>query len=346
MQENSVRLFWPDFVRAIALLLVVVVHTSGAHLNVNYFSFTPAVWITSLVFNVLGRCGVPLFFMLSGALLLKSHKQFSINNFLQKRAGRIFIAFIFWSLAFLIWRYTQHNYPLNAQAFMKLLIEPAYYHLWFFYSIIGLYLFTPLLIIAGNKGQNYISLLWLITVCAFFILTDIVKIPIDHNFDRVLPTFIGYFTIGAWLVKNEARLPKNYILLIIVIVSIVCTTFATWDLTIKNKGDLNGLYLNYLDPLVVFMSIALFVFLMRISKFNFIPWMKQSLCLISSVSLGIFALHPIIIESLSKGYFGFKLSASSWHPLIGFPFVFLVSTLISFLITFIMQKIPFVNKAV
>ena len=73
------RIFYFDEIRAFAILLVLLAHTiKNFPVNVNYLA-SP----TLLSYLTVSRMGVPLFFMLSGALLLG--KNYSISSFFKKR---------------------------------------------------------------------------------------------------------------------------------------------------------------------------------------------------------------------------------------------------------------------
>ena len=93
MMENKVkkRIFYFDEIRALAILFVILCHTTTIYHPFNY-SFSPLA-IPSIL-NMLGWVGVPLFFMISGALLL--NREYEINFFLKSKLLRIFIPFVFW----------------------------------------------------------------------------------------------------------------------------------------------------------------------------------------------------------------------------------------------------------
>lgn len=84
-----------EVIRLLAVCFVVFNHTDGYFL---YFSNTEnsVTYTVSLFFSVLCRMNVPLFFMVSGALLLR--KEESISELYRKRVGRILLVLLLFSV--------------------------------------------------------------------------------------------------------------------------------------------------------------------------------------------------------------------------------------------------------
>lgn len=91
-----------DLIRTLAIGLVVLLHASNEALQAS--SVPMPFWWTALVYKSLSLSCVPLFVMLSGALLLQPAKlNEPIRVFLKKRLTRIGLAFVFWSMVYLAW---------------------------------------------------------------------------------------------------------------------------------------------------------------------------------------------------------------------------------------------------
>ena len=103
-------------------------------------------WWTVNVYGAIGHLGVPLFVLLSGALLLDSSKADEpLGVFFKKRFRRIGLPVIFWSIAYFAWDFYVHGKPLSVDNIVQGVFSGAYVHLWFLYLLIGLYLITPVL---------------------------------------------------------------------------------------------------------------------------------------------------------------------------------------------------------
>ena len=139
MQNN--REIWIDWMRVIACLMVMVVHsTEPFYLGGDgslIASSTDAFW--SAFCDCLVRCCVPLFIVASAYLQFPI--KYSTKEFFRKRAIRILIPFAIWTIVYaLAWGEPVQN-------FKDLLLNFNYAagHLWFVYMIAGLYLIMPLL---------------------------------------------------------------------------------------------------------------------------------------------------------------------------------------------------------
>ncbi len=148
-----------DLIRTLAITLVIVLHASNLTLQAS--SVPIGYWWTAVVYKSLALSCVPLFVMLSGALLLQPAKlNEPIRVFLKKRLSRIGLAFVFWSAIYLAWGFyvTQHPITLAniGQGILYGLFSGSYYQFWFIYLIIGLYLITPVLrvIVANGSDTN------------------------------------------------------------------------------------------------------------------------------------------------------------------------------------------------
>ena len=139
---------WINSLRLIALYAVIVLHAT-APLLAEQGKISTFNWWTADVFNALVRFAVPVFVMITGALLLP--KDYEIAGFLKKRLGRVVIPFLFWSLVY-VW-YSWYNEELvftkdawvDIKMVLHLLKYGSSYHLWYVYMLIGLYFFIPVL---------------------------------------------------------------------------------------------------------------------------------------------------------------------------------------------------------
>ena len=65
-EKTKKRIYYFDVLRVIACLAVIMIHTSGTYVLRNFRTFN--FWVRNL-FDSLSRIAVPLFVMISGALL-------------------------------------------------------------------------------------------------------------------------------------------------------------------------------------------------------------------------------------------------------------------------------------
>ena len=131
-----------EILRGIAVLLVIFNHTDGFF---QYYSTTEngLTWIWSFFCSVLCRINVPLFFMISGALLLG--KEESLRDLFRKRIARMLAVLLIFSLfqyGVDLWRGAA--VPVSFFWFVKATlagqVEETY---WFLYTYLGMLLLLP-----------------------------------------------------------------------------------------------------------------------------------------------------------------------------------------------------------
>lgn len=194
-----------DIIRCAAILIVFSIHCMAgldAHLDTD---------INTLVCNILHSflgIGVPLFVLLSGALLLG--KQDSPYVFLKKRMGRVLGPFLAWSLILygIYWIIEPTHYEAASashpfHSFLKILcFEGIHGVYWYVYLILGLYLIAPILQrfsqVANEQDMFYACMLVACIVVMDTFLPDflVTKRMVNNNI-----TYVGYFLTGFYTKK-------------------------------------------------------------------------------------------------------------------------------------------------
>ena len=138
---NKKREIWIDWLRVTACFLVMLTHACEPFYLGGEGSLiltkSDALWVSFL--NVLPRACVALFVVASSYLQFPLH--YSSGEFFQRRAKRILIPFLIWSVVYAL------VYGEPVQNFKDLLLNFNYAagHMWFVYMLVGLYLVMPLL---------------------------------------------------------------------------------------------------------------------------------------------------------------------------------------------------------
>ena len=128
-----------DVLRVIAMIMVIIIHVSNVYTRSYNFIDTNS-YLVSLIFNTISRVSVPIFFMISGALLLD--RNFDFKKY-KKRILKIILLIVVWDILYLIWEY--YFLGVSYNKLYKLFLEPYRAHLWFLYTIVILYVIQPLL---------------------------------------------------------------------------------------------------------------------------------------------------------------------------------------------------------
>lgn len=157
------REIWVDWMRVAACFMVVMVHaTEPFYLGGEgslILTRSDAFW--SSFFDSFVRACVPLFIVASSYLQFPLH--YSSGEFLRRRAIRILIPFIIWSLVYaFVW-----GEPVSNLKDLLLNFNYAAGHLWFVYMLLGVYILMPMLSpwaekVSKKELQVYLGI-WLFT---------------------------------------------------------------------------------------------------------------------------------------------------------------------------------------
>jgi surface polysaccharide O-acyltransferase-like enzyme len=129
-----------DLIRTVAIILVILLH-AATEVNpaVNFMSPQGVqLWWASNVYNSISRTAVPLFIMLTGALLLQPTKaEEPLRVFFKKRWNRIGIPVLFWGAIFFAWDFFVKGQPATVNFVLQGLLVGPYVHFWYVYLLIG-----------------------------------------------------------------------------------------------------------------------------------------------------------------------------------------------------------------
>jgi len=336
-------LSWADLIRVVAIYLVVVVHVSGQLTNV-WGDIHADQWIIADIYGGIARVCVPLFFMISGYLLLPRSE--SLGTFYLKRMPRILIPFVAWSLIYLGWYCGNHpNTCTPAFAWGLLLAQGTYYHLWFLYSLLGIYLILPVLRLVfrpepDKKVLWYLILLWLIfqpilnSAHKFWNFSIKISPPLATG-------FVCYFFLGYLLGEITLSRAKVILSMVIWVICTSITILGTYLFT-HLSGQFDGFFYDFVSLNVILASSAAFLLLHWLSETK--PFTSPSLHTVTRTlaltTFGIYLVHILVIEILSGWIPFLHINSSMGNAIWSIPFVSTLVFTISFLIVRILQKIP------
>ena len=152
------KINWIDNLRGIACLMVVMIHTTTWYVT-NAHSISHVNWDIANILNSASRVSVPLFFMISGFLF------FGERSAQPRHFIRIASCLGFYSAVALL--YITLFTSINPVISLKYLLQkPVFYHLWFFFAIIVIYLVSPLIQVKNVSGKMLLALMVVIGVVA------------------------------------------------------------------------------------------------------------------------------------------------------------------------------------
>jgi surface polysaccharide O-acyltransferase-like enzyme len=328
-----------------AIVAVITIHVCAYAISteIDKQGNVNANWWTANLYESFCRFCVPVFVMVSGALLLP--QKINLAAFLKKRMRRILIPFIFWELIYLAYNLLlkirdekniiSHNWM--SWLYGQITQCPAP-HLWYVYMIIGIYLFIPILQpwiqAASNKAILYFLGIWLIALALQQIHLLQANVPLDL---RYFSGYIGYLILGYYIFERlQITSGIKLMAIILLIAGFAATVLGTYMLT-KAKHNFAGDFYNYLTINVFALTLG---FVIRVKELHFtydngiVIKIRNS---ISKFSYGIYLSHPLIIVVMAH----FKINYKVVNPIIGIPLNTIICFAISCLLIYSLSKLPY-----
>ena len=306
-----------DILRVISMALVVVIHVSNVYSR-SFGIISNKQFLGSLFFNTTARVSVPIFFMISGALLLD--RKFDRKKYI-KRIIKFLILIVVWDIIYLLWEY--YFLGITYDKLYMLLIQPYRAHLWFLYTILLLYLVQPILKKVLYKTDKKIKIVLLI----IWITLSTISI-VNNTIAQVFTIFshMGYFIIGKYLydyAKKKYSREYNPLLVSSTIAAITISVTLNYIYSIKYRMFYN-LFFAYRTPFIMVASMAIYTLVIANYKKEHL---SKFITILSSMSLGVYLIHGIFLDITIK-YFAYQ-EINSLLGITGFSLIILICSLMS-----------------
>lgn len=342
-------ILWIDLIRVVAIFLVVMIHVSGQLTNA-WGTIPDNQWIIADMYGGIARVAVPLFFMISGYLLLPRSE--SLGAFYVKRMTKILIPLVVWSLIYLGWYCGRHpNTCTPSLAWDLLLRQGTYYHLWFLYSLLSIYLILPVLRLMIRPDTDkrilwYLIVLWLIfqpiltTAHTFWDFSIKLSAPLATG-------FVCFFVLGYLLGEISLSGARIFLSAMVWLIGTLVTIIGTY-LLIRSSGQFDGFFYDFVSLNVILASGAAFLLLRWISEKRLFmsPNVRTVMRILATSAFGIYLIHVIVIENLRYEIPFLHIDSFMGNAIWSIPFVSTVVFLLSFLIVRILQRIPILKSIV
>ena len=321
------KIHWIDNLRGIACLMVVMIHTTTWYIT-NAASVTTFDWDVANILNSASRVSVPLFFMISGYLFF-GERSAQPRHFL-----RIGLCLVFYSVVALL--YIAFFTSINSELSIKnLLQKPVFYHLWFFFAIIVIYLVSPLIQVKQIGGK---MLLALIIVTGIIANPNTVSqkaggvewLPVNLYINGDTFYYVLYGLLGRALGMLDTQ--KKYLSLIsgaLFALAVFAISRGTLH-ELRWRGNFADTWYLYCGPLVFLCAVSLLTLVKNTLNQRALP----GLGLISRHSLAIYGFHALIIHALrTRG-----IEIKSW-PILDILWIFSATLAGSLILSMLLQRI-------
>lgn len=149
--------------------------------------------------------------------------------------------------------------------------------------------------------------------------------------------YVSYFILGFYLNKTEISKTYRTIIYILgfawLVLTILLNLFAA-----KNAGTPSGEFYNSFSLNIFLMSVAIFIWFKY--NANGAEKLNKIILKLSKYSFGTYLVHIFILQVLKAVGF----SSETFHPVFSVPATFIFTTVVSYLISMLLNKIPVIKK--
>ena len=327
LSSASTHVVWLDVVRFVAMFTVVCCHSADPF---NFYVGEPPLNIGEIKFwgaayGALLRPCVPLFVMLTGALLLPVRSETSV--FYKKRIGRVLWPFLIWSVIYNLFPWFTGILGLNPDVILdffpysgeevtrqSLSVSLGYIaeipfnfslldvHMWYIYLLIGLYLYMPIFSAwiekASEKAKLWFLVAWGITTLLPYyqqFVSQYIWGTCSWNAYGMLYAFAGfngYLLLGHYLRNLDWSLTKILSAGIPMFVIGYIVTFLGFRYITslpEYTDEMLELFFTYCSLNVVMMTIPVFMLAKKVKVHS--PVIQKLLANLTVCGFGIYMTH-------------------------------------------------------
>ncbi|HYN66514.1 MAG TPA: acyltransferase family protein [Ornithinibacter sp.] len=293
---------WLDLARIVAIAAVVLVHVVAPATNGSLVDEGSGAWWAAVVLNAASRWCVPVFLMVSGALLLDPRRSERPRDFYRKRLGRIGVPLAAWTLVYLGFRRWYLVEPITAEeATRDVLAGTPFLQLYFLFVLVGLYVLTPFLRIIVRHTTRRMQVGFVAVLLGLGALDQAISAVADVGgataATRYVP-FIGYYVAG-WVLRDVALGPARLrVAAGAFVASVAATVGLTGVASVPSGWGAGGRYVfGFLSPTVMVTSLAAFL-LLRAAGWVWAQQHRRRLSRLAALTFGVFLVHPLVLYPL------------------------------------------------
>lgn len=344
-----------DFLRIIACIMVISIHVSAFYVT-KYIETPNFKFTIGNFYDSFSRLGVPIFVLLSGRFALSDKKNINVKYYYKKLLKKILIPTFIWSLLYSLYSYTSIVVFYILYKDLKNIFSPIkswiigapYYHLWYLYMSIGLYLSVPFLLKLkkkiGEKNFFKVGIVFFILGLFLFFFEEFLNYINFYDRNDIFKylkyfwyfnqfkfiTYLGYFILGYSL-KNKNINFKNMIFLTTIFLSLM---FLTIEILIR-KNLMENVLVFYSNNFIFTMGGAISIYLafsnLKTEKIKF------DFSNLAFHSFNIYLIHAGILSSIT--IFLDKILKYEPNPIWYIPFMIFFIFITSYIFSIVLEKL-------
>ncbi|SFQ45421.1 Surface polysaccharide O-acyltransferase, integral membrane enzyme [Lachnospiraceae bacterium XBB1006] len=287
-----------ELLRVVSCVMVVFIHVANYYCRAME-ELSVGSYVFATIVNGICRVSVPLFFMISGSLLVGRDVDIR-RNF--NRVRNILQPLIIWSMVYAVWNYAYRDrgyYDLK-----EMFAEPVKRHLWYLYVLVGIYLTLPFWqkLFQGMSEYmvQYFVLLYICLLTINFVLA-LLNMEVRYQIPLVGSScHLGYFIMGYIIRQYRERLRLRRLwAMILAITSMGFVIGATLYYSLR-VGQHNENFFEYRNVLIGIASMAIFYIAMKSKPYRLPDTVRCWVELVAKHSFTIYLAHVLFLDILKE----------------------------------------------
>lgn len=332
-----------EYLRVFSMFAVIAIHVCITAMNTfgNGSIFAKTLYLS--IRNIF-HFAVPVFFMISGALLLSPNKEMPIIKLIKSYVAKYAGVIIVFGSAFALMEHVFTTKTINIttifSAFSNMLNGRSWDHMWYMYALLGVTLFIPVMrVIVQNFNRP--ERCYILTILAIFLsflpfMKECFSFSIAVSFP-ISSVYCMYMLMGYWIDAEEFHMKQGVSKMIVVILSFVIISLSAIQ---ARTGISTEMFTAYSSPIIALFSGAIFQIAKNCDSILVSKETPKIIRELGRVSFGVYIIHMFWINIIYKLL---NINPFSSNCIIGFLGVFLVVSVLSVCSAWILKKIPLIK---
>lgn len=351
---SRAELAWVTWLRVLAIYGVVLIHTVGSTAAAGAAGESDPVdgWVARAL-DLPFLWVVPVFVMLSGALLLDPERYPGPGAFLRRRVGRLVPAVVVWHVVYLAYfGLTREGFVTGpGEALARVVTGEVAPHLYFLWIVLGLSLITPLLVpwVASVDRRAWLVaavLAWSLPILSTWPLgPDGTPVGVTQSAWTWWLPYLGAYLAG-WALRG-VLLPSRYVVpLALLVVGLMALLTWQWRNPAAPSWLTSWLGAHYYGPTVALLSVLILLLAQATIRTGGAlgllarPAVMRVVRPVGAATLGIFSLHFLVLAvGTDTGLLGEPVT--TWPVLV---LRFLVVATVSTALVLVLRQVPVVRQ--
>ena len=291
MNTKANKYSYISILTVLSTLAVVILHVN------HFWDFQKENWSFYNAIESIFYFAVPIFIMISGALLIDYRKKYDTKTYFIKRFTRVVIPYFIFSSLYLLIDYLSGNKYTFKSAIELYLNGKGFGIYGFFICLFNVYLCIPFISLIPSekrkKGFLYLILIGLILNAILPMIFQYTGISFtsDWHID-LLGGYLLFALIDYYIHNYEIKSPIRIMIYILGIASLFIILFGTYNRSI-HQGSISTFYKSYTNIFSTLYATSIFLFFKKLDKYKITFYIGKFCNLLSPYCFGVYLIHKI-----------------------------------------------------